>query len=121
MQSIASQFSAMFLIEHDRHGGVMCTWNYPSMETAAEQLCVRRITSMGANIPELVYFRVKSDWCYVLTTTADKSVTPALDLVSVGLLVKNFNPEKYHALLRVRLLRHCCCFCVSKGTVWCMA
>lgn len=108
MQSIASQFSAVFLIEHDRHGGVMCTWNYPSMETAAEQLCVRRITSMGADVPELVYFRVKADWCYVLTTTADKAVTPALDLISVGLLVKNFNPEKYQALLRVMICPLCC-------------
>src|SRR5690554_2548963 len=102
MQTIASQFSSVFLIEHDRHGGVMCTWNYPSMETATEQLCVRRITSTGgAAIPELMYFRVKADWCYVLTTLADKAVTPALELVSVGLIVKNFNPEKYQALLKV--------------------
>lgn len=106
MQAIASQFSAVFLIEHDHYGGVMCTWNYPSMETVAEQLCVRRITSLGSDIPELVYFRVNTDWCYVLTMLADKSVTPVLDLISVGLLVKNFNPEKYQALLKVRIVRH---------------
>jgi hypothetical protein len=98
------QFS-LSLVEKDLHGDYLSVWSYPSV-AQSQQLLVEKLVTLTS--PEtsqaFVYTKVKSEWIYVLSVSvkADAVVKEA----SLGLLTSTFNPEKWHAVLRVLLQQY---------------
>jgi hypothetical protein len=60
-------------------------------------LCIRKLGSEGA-AASTFFFKYKNDWIYVNTAPSHPDVTPDVTKVSVCLVSKIFNPEKYHRL-----------------------
>lgn len=63
-------------------------------------LCIEKCSRNEHNVPNL-YFKIKSDWVYILTVQAHRDVTPEVNHVSLCLVCKVFNPEKYKAFLAI--------------------
>ena len=99
------QFS-LSLVEKDLHGDYLSVWSYPSV-AAAQQLLVEKLvtlTSLETTQARFVYTKVKSEWMYVLSVSVktDAVVKDA----SLGLITSTFNPEKWHAVLKVLLQQY---------------
>lgn len=65
-----------------------------------QSLCIRKLSNEG-NGPSQFFFKYKSDWIYLNTLSALSDVTPDVNKVSVCLVSKIFNPEKYHTLIAI--------------------
>lgn len=65
-----------------------------------QSLCIEKCTQDEKSTPYL-YFKVKSDWVYALTVSSQRDVTPDVNHVSLCLVSKIFNPEKYKAFLNI--------------------
>jgi hypothetical protein len=63
-------------------------------------LCIEKCNQDEKSIPYL-YFKVKSDWVYALTVPSQRDVTPDVNHVSLCLVSKIFNPDKYKAFLNI--------------------
>mmetsp|Transcript_23351 Transcript_23351/g.24004 ORF Transcript_23351/g.24004 Transcript_23351/m.24004 type:complete len:359 (-) Transcript_23351:59-1135(-) len=89
------------IFEHDTNDDILCVWSFPGVPSIIQSLCIRRLTS--DNSISNFFFKYKSDWIYVNTLPSLQDITPDVTKVSVCLVSKVFNPEKYHNLLAILL------------------
>jgi hypothetical protein len=101
---MAASGYSVALVEHDIYGGLLCTWTYPGVSSNIQALCIKRCT--GDNIAPFFYLKYKSDWIYVLTLASSQSVDPNLSSVSLCLITKSFNPEKFRSMLDILIYQH---------------
>lgn len=92
--------SALALIECDIYGGVLCTWTYPGVSSDIQGLLTRCSTAEGSQAP-FVYLKYKADWIYIFSQNMSKNIDPNVSTVSLCLVTRVFNPEKYEALLKI--------------------
>ena len=125
------QLSSVILYECDKIGNDLMAWCYPMVEDDVDQTLQRRIiehrkrlveergenyfvgtdnvdqdTQVESNQKEkddeiYLYSKYKNLWHYSKICKANTQVTPSINSFTIVLLCKNFNPEKYEALLDI--------------------
>lgn len=70
------------------------------MPSAIQAAAIKRCTFEGKPIP-FIFFKVRSDWIYILSRDPIKEYSPDLTLVSMCIASKIFNPERYQLLLTI--------------------
>ena len=101
---MAASGYSVALIEHDIYGGLLCTWSYPGVSSNIQALCIKRCT--GDNVSPFFYFKYKSDWIYVMTLTSSQNIDPNISSVSLCLISRSFNPEKFRSMLDILIHQH---------------
>ncbi|XP_061184782.1 DENN domain-containing protein 10-like [Saccostrea echinata] len=96
------------LIERDVNGDVLWTWSYPSVSEADREFFIRksRLDAPDNAVPFL-YSQRHHTWYYIFTFVVDDSDhLPKVTHVSIVLVTKDFNPEKYEILCRILLKKY---------------
>lgn len=96
--SLESKDFSVLLLEHgDFQEDTLAVWTFPSASPQIQHLACIRCAQSKDMIPFL-YFKYKSEWVYCLTMPTS---FPSVPSASCCLITKNFNPEKWNAMLLV--------------------
>jgi len=102
MAGAAVDLAAVAIVEKDKHGDVLVAWSYPQIDNNTEGIILDRAQlTAPADTLCYSYSKHKSLWEYYMpmTVPGDSATLPAVSAVSVVILSKTFNPEKFQALL----------------------
>ena len=92
-----TDFSVLLLEHGETADDCLPVWSFPSATPQIQHLACARCAQSKGETP-FVYFKYKSDWVYCLTMpTAFRGIPSG----SVCVISKNFNPEKWFAVLQV--------------------
>lgn len=89
------------IIEHDKHGDHLCVWNYPGVNAVLQGVCARRSSEHGEN-NTFFYFKFKNDWIFCMNSKKNSKIfdkLPDVQFVSICVVCKDFQPDKYQAML----------------------
>lgn len=107
--------TAIGIFEQDTNDDILCVWNFPGIylflyfsinhvsigiSPLIQSLCIRKLNNEGNGSTQF-FFKYKNDWIYINTLPALSDITPDVTKVSVCLVSKIFNPEKYHSLIEI--------------------
>ncbi|XP_048746661.2 putative DENN domain-containing protein 10 B [Ostrea edulis] len=96
------------LIERDVNGDVLWTWSFPSVSDTDREFFTQRshLSTPDTTVPFLYSQRDRS-WYYILSSVVDDTdQLHKVTHVSIVLVTKDFNPEKYEILCRVLLKKY---------------
>ncbi|XP_022336546.2 DENN domain-containing protein 10-like [Crassostrea virginica] len=96
------------LIERDINGDVLWTWSYPSISDEDREFYTRK-SRLGnpENLVPFLFSQRDRHWYYILSSgVEDSDHLPKVTHVSIVLVTKDFNPEKYEILCRILLKKY---------------
>lgn len=88
------------VVERDKSDDVLCVWSFPGLSSALQPVLEARCLKEGQACSAM-YFKVRSEWVYVLTLPARSEVQPFVQLISMCIVTKAFNPEKFTSVLQI--------------------
>ncbi|XP_071089986.1 DENN domain-containing protein 10-like [Haliotis cracherodii] len=89
------------IIEKDRNGDVLWTWSYPSASPDQREMLLHKCgLSSGLLQPlSFIFYQWQQRWYYLLhTDISEEPALPKVTNVSLVLVTRDFNPEKYERL-----------------------
>mmetsp|Transcript_23686 Transcript_23686/g.59283 ORF Transcript_23686/g.59283 Transcript_23686/m.59283 type:complete len:356 (-) Transcript_23686:60-1127(-) len=97
------------ILEKDVNGEVLLVWNYPKLEEHMENVLIKRSQLEADTVVGSSFSRFGSQWIYIRTLSANDTGDSAptssslahVEVFSICLLSKVFNPEKYLAMATV--------------------
>lgn len=96
------------LIERDINGDVLWTWSYPSISDVDREFFTQK-SRLGTpeNLVPFLFSQRDRSWYYILSSEVeDTDHLPKVTHVSIVLVTKDFNPEKYEILCRILLRKY---------------
>eukprot|EP00118_Oscarella_pearsei_P001513 m.7648 g.7648 ORF g.7648 m.7648 type:complete len:355 (+) comp19302_c0_seq1:52-1116(+) len=103
-----ADLTAVGLLEKDRSGDVLWTWSYPAIDSEDTERLTRKCTLTstdiegGGEVLPFTFGHYNKTWHYIHTQSVDQSeILPKVTHLSVVMLTKDFNPEKYQILAEI--------------------
>lgn len=93
---------AVGVLERDNHAETMCSWCYPTLGDL-ESVVIDRARMDEDEVPSgLMFSKFKNTWIYILPVlNSNRRILPAVDLFSIALVSKSFDPEKWGTLVKL--------------------
>lgn len=96
---------AVLLLEHGvAADDTLPVWSFPGASAQIQHLACARCAQTKTETP-FIYFKYKSEWVYCLTMPTAFAGIPS---ASVCVVTKNFNPERWNAVLLVLFEQYSC-------------
>jgi hypothetical protein len=95
----ADHLLAIAITERDENSDILVTWSYPSTEPEQEAIMIARSgLQEDAKPPGFAFSRFKNIWYYC---AGAECTLPKVNAVSLCILAKDYDPEKYKTLLQL--------------------
>lgn len=88
------------VVEKDRSDDALLVWSFPGLSSALQPVLEARSLKEGQAC-STIYFKVRSEWVYMLTLPARSEVQPFVVQISICIVTKAFNPEKFTSILQI--------------------
>lgn len=104
-------FLATGLVERDNNGDSLYVWSYPSVTQELQEKFLQRSTMATESTPyiQFLYSQTGHHWYYIFTGPVQQPCPQNLAkvrFVSLILITKDFQPEKYKSLCEVLLISY---------------
>lgn len=85
------------IIERDNNGDVLLVWSYPFVEASFESILISKSRLEEDSVTDGFWFsKFKDSWIYAYNfTSVQSSSLPKVTAVSLIVMAKSFNPEKF--------------------------
>eukprot|EP00128_Syssomonas_multiformis_P011447 Colp12_sorted_trinity150504_noHs@27635 len=92
---------AIGLIEKDKNADVLWVWSYPTIDDVFRNLLLKK-ANLGSSdtVLEFIFGKFRGQWYYIFSAPNASPALPKVTTLSLALISKVFNPEKYYALLK---------------------
>lgn len=96
------ELQAVFLIEKDVNNEVLWAWSYPGVDGGLRDLLMKKCTLDQEGVGPYTYGHHSQHWYYLRNFLTDGSEQlPKVTSFCIGVLAKEFNPEKYNHLSEI--------------------
>ncbi|KAK2148735.1 hypothetical protein LSH36_486g06053 [Paralvinella palmiformis] len=93
------------MTEKDVHGDVLWVWSYPAVSRELRDLFIRKSglsDDTDSNVLQpFICSQFQKWWHYIFTIKTESAALPKVTHVSLVLLTRDFNPEKYECLASI--------------------